>query len=70
MKTPVGVKLEQTDRRACRAPASGPMTVMDFWYELASREPEGLNEEAVALLRDAEEVLRVPAAEQADEDDE
>ena len=46
------------------------MAVMDFWYELASREPECLNEEAEALFRDAEEVLRVPAAEHADEDDE
>lgn len=46
------------------------MTTMDFWYELVSREPESLNEETSELLRDAEEVLRVPAAEQADEDDE
>jgi hypothetical protein len=45
------------------------MTTMDFWYELAIREPESLNEEAEALLRDAEEVLP-PPAEQTDEDDE
>jgi len=46
------------------------MTTMDFWYDLAIREPADLNEEAGELLRDAEEVLRLPAAEQADEDDE
>jgi hypothetical protein len=45
------------------------MTNMDFWYDLASREPAGLNEEATHLLREAEEVL-LPASEQADEDDE
>ena len=46
------------------------MTAMELWYDLASREPESLNEEAEALLRDAEEALRAPAAEPADEDDE
>jgi hypothetical protein len=43
---------------------------MDFWYELARREPDSLTEEADALRRDAEKVLRVPPAEQAEEDDE
>jgi hypothetical protein len=42
---------------------------MDFWYDLASREPAGLNEEATHLLREAEEVLGAPSAEEAEEDD-
>jgi hypothetical protein len=46
------------------------MTTMDFWYDLASREPAGLNEEATHLLREAEEVLGPSASEQAEEDDE
>ena len=46
------------------------MTTMDFWYDLASREPVHLNEEVTHLLRQAEEVLRTPRAEPADEDDE
>ena len=45
------------------------MTTMEFWYDLAIREPEDLNEEATERLREAEEVL-FPAAEQADEPDE
>jgi hypothetical protein len=46
------------------------MMTMDFWYDMASREPGGLNEEATHLLREAEEALRLPLAEQPDEDDE
>ncbi|HEU4368197.1 MAG TPA: hypothetical protein VFV05_08235 [Methylomirabilota bacterium] len=46
------------------------MTTMDFWYDLAIREPADLNEEAAELLRDAEAALRLPAAQQTDEDDE
>jgi hypothetical protein len=46
------------------------MMTMDFWYDLASREPGDLNEESAHLLREAEKVLRLPLAEQADEDDE
>lgn len=46
------------------------MTTMDFWYDRAMREPLALNEEATELLREADEVLRSSAAEQADEDDE
>jgi hypothetical protein len=47
------------------------MTTMDFWYDLASREPVHLNEEATRLLRQAEEeALRIPRAEPPDEDDE
>lgn len=46
------------------------MATMDFWYDLAMREWADLNEETTALLREAEEALRLPAAEQANEDDE
>lgn len=46
------------------------MTTMDFWYDLASREPADLNHEALYLLREAEDRLRLPASEYADDDDE
>jgi hypothetical protein len=46
------------------------MMTMDFWYDLASREPADLNQESTHLLREAEEMLRLPLSEQADEDDE
>ena len=46
------------------------MMTMDFWYDMASREPGGLNEEATHLLREAEETLRLPLSQHADEDDE
>jgi len=45
------------------------MMTMDFWYDLASRGPGDLNEQATHLLREAEEVLRLPLSEDADEDD-
>ena len=45
------------------------MMTMDFWYDLASRGPDDLNEESTHLLREAEEVLRLPLSEDADEDD-
>jgi hypothetical protein len=43
---------------------------MDIWYELAIREMGDLHEEATAMLKDAETALRVPSADEADEDDE
>ena len=46
------------------------MMTMDFWYDLASREARDLNEQATHLLREAEESLRLPLPEHADEDDE
>jgi hypothetical protein len=44
------------------------MMTMDFWYDLATRAPADLNEAAANLLRDAEG-LRLPPAEDAEEDD-
>jgi hypothetical protein len=41
---------------------------MDFWYELAIRDP--LNDDARQLLREAEEASRLPSAEPAEEEDE
>jgi len=43
---------------------------MDIWYELAIREMGDLNEEATAILKDAERALLVPSADETDEDDE
>jgi len=43
---------------------------MDIWYELALREMGDLNEEATAMLKDAEMALLVPPADEPDEDDE
>jgi hypothetical protein len=45
------------------------MTTMDFWYDLASRGPADLNQEATHLLREAVEALRV-SSEPSDEEDE
>src|SRR5688572_8966101 len=59
----------QADQRARRAPGGAAMMTMDFWYDLASRGPGDLNEQATHLLREAEEVLRLPRSEDADEDD-
>lgn len=46
------------------------MTTMDLWYDLASRGPADLNLEITDLLHEAEEALRLAAAEQAEEEDE
>ena len=57
-------------RRAHGAPGTQQGKGMDIWYELAIREMGDLNEEATAILKDAERALLVPSADETDEDDE
>jgi hypothetical protein len=64
-----GVLGKPTEGRVER-PRAKRMTTMDFWYDLASRGPADLNQEATHLLREAEDRLRLPASEHADDDDE